>query len=320
MVKNSVALAQFQSAFMQSKTGVKTVAITGYSGMIGTKLKKELESSGVTVNRIVTNYPKNDYSPIDMSALEGADAIIHLAGENVASGEGPLGFLGQWSDSKKEKILKSRVDGTAAIVDAMKTMKKKPKVFICASGVGYYGYSDQESTFTEKNGKGDGFLAEVCEAWETEANRASSLGVRTANLRFGVVLSPLGGAIAKLFPLFFLGGGGVLGSGEQAFSWVTLKDAARAIDFVLNSSISGAVNVVAPNPCTNEEFTKAFGAALGRPTIFPLPEVVGSVLFGQMGEEMLFGGQRAVPSKLEKAGFKFESSDIITGVKACLKE
>lgn len=320
MFKKSEGLAQFQSAF-KSKTDVKTVAITGYSGMIGTKLKKELESSGVEVNRIVTNYPKNDYSPIDLTVLEGADAIIHLAGENVASGEGPFGFLGQWSDSKKEKILKSRVDGTAAIVDAMKTMKKKPKVFICASGVGYYGYNDQESIFTEKNGKGDGFLADVCEAWETEANRASSLGVRTANLRFGVVLSPLGGAVAKLFPLFFLGGGGVLGSGEQAFSWVTLKDAARAINFVLNSSsLSGAVNVVAPNPCTNKEFTQAFGSALGRPTVFPLPEVVGSILFGQMGQEMLFGGQRAVPTKLEKAGFKFESSDIITGVKACLKE
>lgn len=199
-------------------------------------------------------------------------------------------------------------------------MKKKPKVFVCASGVGYYGYNDQYTKFTEKSRKGDGFLAEVCEAWETEANRASSLGVRTANLRFGVVLSPLGGAISKLFPLFFLGAGGTLGSGEQAFSWVTLNDAVRAVSFVLTSSISGPVNVVAPEPCTNLEFTKAFGAALGRPTIFPLPQVVGNVLFGQMGDEMLFGGQRATPSKLDQAGFKFESTNIVEGVKACLKE
>lgn len=310
------------SAGAKGANGVQSVAISGAGGLVGKRLTAELTKNGVTVTPIATNYRSGDFSPIDLDALEGVDVVIHLAGENVASGEGPLGILGRWSDSKKAKIMESRVEGTAAIVDAMSQLKRKPKAFITASGVGYYGYKDFDQTFTESSARGEGFLADVCERWEAETQRAASLGIKTSSLRFGVILSPLGGAVAKLFPLFFLGGGGVLGSGDQPFSWVTLKDAVRAIQFVAEKKggLTGPINVTAPAPCTNADFTRALGEALGRPTIFPLPEAVGNILFGQMGQEMLFGGQRAMPGKLTKAGFDFEDTDIFSGVKACLAD
>lgn len=305
--------------------GLKKVGISGAGGMVGKRLTSELEAQGVSVTRITTNYRQEDYAPVDLGAMEGLDAVIHLAGEGVASGEGPLAFLGRWSDNKKTKIMKSRVEGTAAMVDALAQLKKKPKVFISASGVGFYGYSKPSAStpaFTETAPKGAGFLADVCERWEAETNRASQLGIKTASVRFGVVLSPRGGAVAKLFPLFFSGAGGNLGSGQQAFSWVTLRDAVRAVQFIAEKkgAVAGPINVSSPAPCTNAEFTSAFGAALGRPTLFPLPEAVGGLLFGQMGEEMLFSGQRALPAKLTKAGFSFVDTDIFSGVKACLKE
>ena len=213
-------------------TGLKNVGITGAGGLIGKRLSAVLTAQGVAVTPIATNYKSGDYSPVDPEIMEGLDVVIHLAGENVASGEGPLGFLGRWSDAKKSKIMESRVEGTVALVAAMKGLKKKPKALISASGVGYYGYSDADTVFNEQSDRGSGFLAEVCDRWEGEATRANAMGIKTAYLRFGVVLSPLGGAVAKLFPLFFLGAGGVLGSGMQPFSFVTLNDAVRAVLFV----------------------------------------------------------------------------------------
>ena len=302
--------------------GLKRVGITGAGGLIGKRLTTVLTAQGVTVTPIATNYKSGDYSPVDPASMEGLDVVIHLAGENVASGEGPLGFLGRWSDAKKSKIMESRVEGTAALVAAMAGLKKKPKALVTASGLGYYGYTDPAMVFDETSGRGSGFLADVCERWEAETVRASAMGVKTAVIRFGVVLSPLGGAVAKLFPLFFLGVGGVLGSGQQPFSFVTLNDAVRAVLFVAEKrgALAGPINVCSPSPCSNADFTAAFGAALGRPTVFPLPQAVGSVVFGQMGDEMLFNGQRAVPSKLTRAGFKFQDVEINAAMKSCLQD
>jgi len=305
-----------------SPVRIQSVAITGATGLLGTELVKSLESKNIKVYRITTRKStrENDifWNPIENTisnpdVLETVDAVINLAGENVASGEGALAFTGRWTDSKMKKVIDSRVFGTKLLVDTFKTLKSKPKIFLSASAVGYYGFTDSSQIFDETSKKGEGFLAEVSDRWEQEALKAESIGVASTCLRFSVILSPAGGVVGKLFPLFNLFLGGIIGSGQQGFSWVTINDAVRAIEFVLlekSSALKGVVNVAAPEPCTNEDFTKAFGSALKRPTLFPLPEFAAKLVFGQMGEEMLLGGQKVVPSRLTKAGFKFDSEDI----------
>ena len=260
---------------------------------------------------------------INSQSLEGTDAVIHLAGENVGSGssESITGRLGAWTDAKKERILNSRRDGTALLVKTIQGLKNPPKVFVTASAVGYYGYDEGATTFDESGPLGKGFLAEVTRVWEAEAQKLSGKrGIRVVNARFGVVLSKEGGIIKKLFPIFQLGGGGVIGNGQQYLSWVSLRDAVRALRFLLESpKLQGPVNVVAPQPATNAEFTSAMGKALFRPTILPFPAPAAQLLFGEMGNEMLLGGQRAVPKKLEAAGFEFEDPDILSGVRSALQ-
>jgi len=292
---------------------LESVAITGASGLIGTALAQRLRDDGVRVARISSSPGEGvsvwdpEAGVLDPSALEGVDAVVHLAGENVASGEGPLAAIGRWSDSKKDKILRSREQGTRLVVDTIAKLERKPSVLVCASGVGYYGYEDNDTVFDEAGPKGGGFLADVVEAWEAEADRAADLGVRVVKLRFAPVLSTRGGALAKLLPIFSLGGGGNLGSGSQAFSWVSIADAARAAAWAVSTpSLRGAVNVCSPEPVTNAEFTAELGKALSRPAVVPVPEPVAKVVFGEMGEEMLLGGQRAVPAALLRSGFEFE--------------
>lgn len=323
----------FKSATKSAPSKTKTIAITGANGVVGTALRKQLASKDINIisisssmkssqlpNEEVVNWDVKSQS-IDASQLEGVDAIVHLAGEGVASGEGPLAPLGRWSDSKKGKILDSRVEGTSLIVNTIKQLKKKPKVFISASGVGYYGYNTPDTVFDESDKIGDGFLAKVCEEWESEALSAEKAGVRTVCLRLGVVLSKKGGVLGKLGPIFSLGAGGNIGSGDQPFSWVTINDVVRAIEFATEkNSLKGVVNVCSPNPTDNAGFTKALGGALGRPTIFPVPTPVAKVVFGEMGEEMLLGGQKVLPSKLTKAGFAFEDADIDDAVKSVIKQ
>jgi uncharacterized protein len=314
-------------------SGPKKVAVTGATGLVGTELVKSLESKGYDVIRITTGKPSRSsdiawnpstgtISDEGKASLEGLDSLVHLAGENVASGDGLLGSItGRWSPQKMDLILNSRVDSTKLLVDTFKGLKSKPKSFVSASAVGYYGYTNSEVIFDESSKvQGAGFLAEVSRQWENEALQAAKLGVRTAALRFSVILSPKGGVLGKLYPLFFLGGGGDLGSGKQGFSWVTIDDVVRAIEFsIAEPSISGPVNVCSPNPVTNADFTKALGAALNRPTIIPLPEFVAKTVFGQMGEEMLLGGQKVVPTKLQKAGFKFLDEDIFQAIARLVK-
>lgn len=301
----------------QPKSGganVKTVAVSGSSGLVGTALATALVAQNVKVVRLGRD-------GVDPALLEGVDAVVHLAGENVATGSGPLGFIGiqAWSEDKKAEIIRSRVEGTTELVEAMKKCGSKgPKTLVCASGVGYYGFDTADALCDESSPMGSGFLAqEVVPAWESAANLAPG---RVVNARLGVVLSSKGGALSKLLPIFLLGGGGVLGSGKQYFSWVSLADVVKGIIFLLNTpSIKGPVNVCAPEPVTNADFTTALGRVVSRPTLLPFPEVAVQLLFGQMGQEMLLGGQRAVPRKLLASGFEFTHPSIESGIRAALE-
>lgn len=266
-------------------------------------------------------------SVIDPSVLSSMDAIVHLAGENVATGLGPLGFLGirPWTAEKKAEIVNSRVGPTKALADAIAACDT-PTTFLSASGIGVYGddfVGDASSTADESTDVSTtpGFLAQVSREWEAAAKSADCKQNRLVNLRMGVVLSKKGGALQKLYPIFLLGGGGNVGSGQQYFSFISARDAARAYIHIMNTpSLKGPVNVCSPDPCTNAEFTKAFGKVLGRPTILPLPGFAVSTLFGEMGEEMLLGGVKAVPSKLLKSGFEFESPTITGALKSAVNE
>jgi len=343
-----------------------TVVITGASGMIGRALTQSLQAGTVggkpvKVVEISRRSGATSWDPatgaINAQALEGADAVVHLAGENIGSGstESLTGRLGAWTDAKKERILNSRRDGTSLLVKTIVGLKNPPKVFVTASAVGYYGFDEGDTVFDESGALGKGFLAEVTRVWEAEAAKLQGKrGIRVVNARFGVVLSKEGGIIKKLLPIFQLGGGGVIGNGQQYLSWVSLTDAVRAIQFLLESpKLSGPVNVVAPEPATNAEFTAAMGKALFRPTvrkwkggreggfdcccscdssffftfsfctktqILPFPAPAAQLLFGEMGNEMLLGGQRAVPKKLTTAGFSFKYPDILSGVQSALRK
>jgi uncharacterized protein (TIGR01777 family) len=346
----------FQRSFStarKSDSNFYTIGITGSSGMLGNALIDELTKQE-TMNgkpiRIVklsrsdsVAYTKLDDKPlvtapwnpkattpdsvIDPSVLADMDAVVHLAGENVATGLGPLGFLGirPWTNAKKEEIVNSRVGPTKSLAKAIGACDT-PTTFLAASGVGVYGCdfigkSAQSADESFDVSTTSGFLAQLSRNWEAATADAASSKNRVVILRNGVVLSKKGGALAKLYPIFFLGGGGNVGSGQQYFSFISARDAARAYVHMMNtSSLSGPVNVCSPDPCTNAEFTSAFGKVLKRPTILPLPSFVVSALFGEMGDEMLLGGVKALPNKLLKSGFKFESPTITEALESAMKE
>jgi len=216
---------------------------------------------------------------ITSDELEGAEAVIHLAGENIATGALPLGIQA-WTGGKKDEIMRSRVEGTAQIVSTINACKNPPKVLVCASAVGLYGYDSGDAQFSETSPKGNGFLAEVVDKWEQESSKAKC---RVVNARFGVVLSKQAGALAKLLPIFQLGGGGILGDGKQYFPFVSERDAVSAVKFLATSgNAKGPYNIAAPVPATNADFTAAMGSALSRPTILPFPGFAAKALFGQM--------------------------------------
>ncbi len=287
------------------------VAITGAGGLVGRELAAFLTSGGHEVIRLVR--AKADIAPdqahwspstgeIAAQALEGLDAVVHLAGENIASG--------RWNPERKRKIHASRVDGTSLLARTLAGLKVKPKTLISASAIGYYG--NRGNTVTDEDSEhGAGFLSDVCRAWEAAAEPAAAAGIRVVNLRIGVVLSARGGALAKMRTPFKFGVGGVVGNGEQFMSWIMLDDLVGAIHFALqNTALEGAVNATAPAPVNNREFTKTLGAVLGRPTLLPLPTAAVRVLFGEMGEELLLSGAQVLPHKLTEAGFSFEHPDL----------
>jgi uncharacterized protein (TIGR01777 family) len=284
------------------------ILITGASGLIGTALRKAFKEKGyemILAGRKPSTEPdyitwdsEKGFAAEDLKKLEGLDAIIHLAGE-------PIGDW-RWTDDKKKRIRDSRVNGTRTIIEAISKLKNRPKALLSMSGVGYYGDRGDE-VLNERGGVGDTFLAEICRDWEAEARKAENYGVRVVLMRNGVVLSKDGGALATMMTPFSLGLGGVAGSGKQWLSWLSLDDMVGITNFVLeNEDIEGAVNVVSPNPVTNEEFTRTLGEAIHRPTFLPLPQFAVNLIMGEMGDALLLDSARAVPKKLEDAGYEFK--------------
>ncbi len=292
-----------------SQSATKKMAISGASGMVGSALSEEARRQGWGVIPMVRDinsegiYWSVEEEAIDVEALEGLDAVVHLAGKNIAGQ--------RWSDSHKEEIRESRVVGTGLIAEALTSVEDGPEAFICASAVGYYGHRG-EAWVDEKSEAGEGFLAEVCQAWEGACDVArQDDGIRVVNTRFGMILAEEGGALEKMLTPFKLGIGGRLGDGHQYMSWVALEDVVRAILFAIEESMEGPVNVTAPNPVTNRVFTQALGEALSRPTIFPVPSMALKVAVGsEMAEEMLLHGQRVRPAVLEEAGFEFRQPNL----------
>lgn len=286
------------------------IAITGASGLIGTALVGHLKSEGHTVQRLVRRAvvapdeirwdPKTGY--VDIEALRGVDAVIHLAGVGVGDK--------RWSKKYKSEILNSRLLGTTTIAHAVSEVK--PQVFISASAIGWYGESGNRAVL-ESDRVGDDFLAAVCREWEGAADLAT--GVRTVKIRTGLVLDPMGGALGKMLPLFRLGLGGKLGSGKQWWSWITLHDVIRAITFILEKPISGPVNLTSPNPVTNQEFTSALARALHRPALFPAPALALKIALGGFSSEIL-GSKKVTPQVLTEAGFAWDYPHISSALKA----
>ena len=232
-------------------------------------------------------------------SLEGTDAIVHLAGEPIAQ---------RWNDEVKQKIRESRATGTRHLVQALSTLQKRPGVLVCGSAVGYYG-SRGEEILTESSPAGSGFMADVCKAWEKEADLAESLGIRLIKLRTGVVLGANGGALAKMLPPFKAGMGGKMGHGDQWMSWVHLDDLVGLIQHGLENPVGGPVNGTAPNPVTNADFTKALAHRLGRPALVPMPAFSLKFMFGEMADVML-ASQRVLPKAAEAAGYRFRYPDV----------
>ncbi len=265
------------------------ILITGSTGLVGSELAAFLRAAGHTVLELSR---KKDRDPNTL--LEGLDAVFHLAGENIA---------GRWTASKKARIHDSRVTGTEKLVELLSKLKSPPKSFLCASAVGYYG-SQGSSLVTEKSAAGSDFLAKVCEEWETAASQYAA--GRVALLRFGVVLSPSGGALSKMLPPFRLGLGGPVGSGDQYMSWISIDDLLyQCYHVLMTSSIKGPVNIVSPKTVTNREFTQILGKTLNRPTFLPLPAFAVNLLFGEMGRATLLASTRAFPAVLEKTQSHF---------------
>jgi uncharacterized protein (TIGR01777 family) len=292
------------------------ILVTGATGLVGRRLVAELQQTGAEVMAAVRR-PVADtarevhWNPqtgeIDAARFAELDAVVHLAGENIAGR--------RWSESFKQRIRDSRVQGTQLIAKtiaqaAAMPAAKGPTAFVCASAIGFYGDRGEE-TLNESSAPGADFLAQVCQEWEAACQPAREAGVRTVNMRIGVVLSPEGGALAKMLTPFKLGVGGKVGAGRQYMSWVTVDDVARAIAFALaNPSVTGPINLTAPRPVTNVEFTQALGDVLRRPTLIPTPAFALRAIFGEMADALLLSSTRVVPQALTAAGFQFQDPQL----------
>ena len=293
------------------------IALTGATGFIGRALISLLETEGhslVTLTREPRGRPGHfAWSPIaevaPAAALEGAEAVIHLAGEPVAQ---------RWTAEAKQRIRDSRVLGTRNLVQGVRALDLRPKTLICASAIGYYGDRGDEA-LAESSDPGNGFLADTCVEWEDEAQAAQSLGIRVVRLRIGVVLGIGGGALEKMLPPFRLGVGGRLGDGRQWMSWIHLTDLARMIDWALKvTDVTGALNGTSPNPVTNAVFTQRLAEALGRRAIFSVPSLAMRLMYGEMAEVVL-GSQRVLPRVALNAGFRFEFPGLDSALASLLR-
>lgn len=297
------------------------VLITGASGLIGKAVQRSFAEKGYEMLLAGRGEPnkaneikwsvEDGFREQDLGRLEGLDAVVHLAGEGIA------GL--RWTDEKKKAIRESRVKGTHNLVNTLAELDKKPKVFIAGSAMGFYGDRGDEIV-TETSKVGDNFLADVAKEWEAESRRAEDSGIRTVLLRTAIVLSKDGGALATMLTPFKFGVGGVVGSGKQWMSWVSLDDVVGIINFALeNEHLRGAVNVASPNPVTNEEFTKTLGEVLYRPTFLPLPEFAVNLMFGEMGDTLLLNSTRVEPKRLKDAGYEFKFPDLKSAIENAVK-
>jgi uncharacterized protein (TIGR01777 family) len=294
------------------------IAITGASGLIGSALVPHLRSQGNEVVRLVrrpTTAPDEvTWDPaagtFDLAGLQGTEAVVHLAGAGVGDH--------RWTDEYKRQILDSRVDGTRTIVDAITHLDVAPKVLISGSAIGWYGETGDRRV-DETDPAGTGFLADVVRAWEATADPAEQAGIRVVHARTGLVVAKEGGAWARMFPLVKLGLGGKLGSGRQYWSWISLRDEVRAIDYLIaNESVTGPVNLTAPNPATNAEVTAAMGQVLGRLTLLPAPAFALKAVLGEFSTEVL-GSARVIPAVLERAGFTWDDTTIASAIRTALE-
>jgi len=289
------------------------VLVSGATGLIGTALTSELTDGGHRVLQLSRSQPSSedtirwdpDRGSLDASRLEGIDAVVHLAGEIIFSGP-----TDRWTTEKKRRIMESRKKGTRLLAETIAGLPEPPKVMVSASGINYYGDHGNE-LLTEEATMGSDFLAEVCREWEAAADPAREAGIRVAHTRFGIVLSPKGGALGNTLPIFKLGLGGKIGNGRQYWSWVALDDVVGAITHCLtNEDLSGPVNVGSPNPLTNAEYTKILGKVLNRPTVFPVPAPATRLMFGEVADALLLASQRMEPAKLKETGYEFRYPEL----------
>jgi uncharacterized protein (TIGR01777 family) len=282
------------------------ILISGGSGLVGTATSAGLQADGHNVVHLVrpgktVKAGDVQWDPmratVDVAGLEGVDVVIHLSGAGIADG--------RWTEERKHILRSSRIDTTRVLVDSLSRLKRKPRTLIVASAIGYYG-SRGDEILTESSAIGTDFLALLCRDWEAEASRAAAMGIRTVMLRFGVVLSGKGGALPKMLTPFKLGVGGRLGSGQQWMSWIAIEDVVGIIRYAIaNEQVSGPVNVVAPSPVRNEEFTRLLAAMLHRPAIFPAPAFVLRLAMGEMADAVLLSSDRVKPERMLAAGYRF---------------
>jgi hypothetical protein len=297
------------------------ILVTGSTGLVGSALLPFLKSQGHEVFRLVRSQAKAGPSEIywdpeqgidDTARLEGLDGVVHLAGENISEG--------RWTEEKKARIRDSRVRGTRSLSEALARLAQPPRVLISASAIGDYGNRGEE-IMREESAPGSDFLARVCREWEAATEPAAQKGIRVVMLRFGVIFSGKGGALAKMLTPFKLGVGGKLGSGRQYMSWITLDDVIGVINHALvNENLRGPVNVVAPNAVTNYDFTKTLGRVLSRPTLFPVPAFAIRLAFGEMGDAALLSSTRVEPARLKESGYTFQHPELESALRQMLKK
>lgn len=299
--------------------GPKLIAVTGSTGLIGTALRRSLEADGHQVRPVVRRTVGSGESAvawdpekgtIDAAALEGVDAVVHLAGAGIGDK--------RWTDARKRLILESRTKGTALLASTLTGLEAKPAVLVSGSAIGYYGDRGDE-TLTEQSAPGNDFLASICVPWEAAARPVVDAGIRLATIRTGIVLTTEGGALPKMLPLFKLGLGGPYGSGRQWWSWITLADEISAIRHVLDHDIHGPVNLTAPRPVPERDLAKALGRTLHRPSLLPVPPFGPKLVVGaELAEALLFTSAKVLPAVLESSGFTFAHPDLETALPAVL--
>jgi uncharacterized protein len=295
------------------------ILITGASGPIGSALRASFERETAEVVRLVRGTPKNageiqwnPMAPVPPAMVSGFDAVVHLSGETV---------MGRWTEAKKKAIRESRVTSTKNLATALAGADRKPRVFVCASAIGFYGDQGDE-ILNEDSASGRGFLPEICREWEQASRIAAETGIRTVNVRIGLVLSAKGGALSAMLTPFKLGVGGRIGSGKQWWSWIHVDDIIGGIRHAIgNESVSGPVNLVGPKAVRNAEFTKVLASVLRRPAIFPVPEFAVRLAFGtQAANEMMLASQRVVPARLEASGYAFRYRELRTALENLVRQ